>query len=99
MPGKLSVFNHVYLQELPLVPTVTSNAPMQASGQSSFLPPVSMMESAVNIAYEYCKLTTFFLPEGVIYPELNPMSHFFFIDCCDTTDEYNSGAICQNTCK
>jgi hypothetical protein len=20
-------------------------------------------------------------------------------DCCDTTDEYNSGATCQNTCR
>lgn len=28
-------------------------------------------------------------------------SHVFasYTDCCDTTDEYNSGATCQNTCR
>lgn len=24
---------------------------------------------------------------------------FQYPDCCDTTDEYNSGAVCQNTCR
>lgn len=40
-----------------------------------------------------------FIPRFVIYVGFILMSVFQHTDCCDTMDEYNSGAACQNTCR
>uniref|UniRef100_H3B8W2 PRKCSH beta subunit of glucosidase II n=1 Tax=Latimeria chalumnae TaxID=7897 RepID=H3B8W2_LATCH len=42
---------------------------------------------------------TFVSYQEIFLPAKNAVVNEAFCYCCDTTDEYNSGAVCKNTCK
>ncbi len=78
-----------------LVRTAASIAPMLVTGPCLSHPPVLMMASVVRWL---CVWT--FLLSSVQWMEWYCICNLSFsADCCDTTDEYNSGAKCENTCK
>ena len=67
-----------------------------AGFKPAFIPSSRINDGICGMSLKLCRLVPF-----QVFCSVRVFCNIcvFFPDCCDTTDEYNSGAACQNTCR